>query len=150
MAVSVSREARGYHIGAMARLCGFSVHAIRWYEAQGLIPNVGRDRGGRRVYEDGHVEHLAFIDRMRRSGMPVAELRRLTQLGLEGWRTLPARQAILATHRARVADEMTRLRRALDLIDEKVAYYAEWEAKKKRPPPPPPARSTRTRPSAPR
>ena len=78
----VREEGRRYHIGDFARLCGFSVHAIRWYEAQGLIPNVGRDRGGRRVYEEGHVEHLAFIDRMRRSGMPVAELRRLTELGL--------------------------------------------------------------------
>lgn len=130
----VREESRRFHIGELAMRCGFSVHAIRWYETQGLIPNVGRDRGGRRVYEEGHVEHLGFIDRMRRSGMPVAELRRLTALGLEGWRTLPARQAMLAAHRARVEKEIVRLNEALALIDGKAAYYAEWQAKKKRPP----------------
>lgn len=124
-----------YRIGGIAKLCGFSVHAIRWYEAQGLIPNVGRDRGGRRVYEQGHVEHLAFIDHLRRTGMSVAELRKLTELGLQGWRTLPKRQAMLKAHRERVEREIEDLRDALDLIDRKMAYYAEWDAKKKRPPP---------------
>jgi DNA-binding transcriptional MerR regulator len=124
----------GFHIGGLAKLSGRSVHTIRWYEAQGLIPRVGRDRGGRRVYEHGHVEHLIFIDRMRRTGMSVAQMRELTELGMQGWRTLGERQELLRQHRARVEEEIAALKAALGLIDAKVAYYAEWEVRKKRPP----------------
>ena len=34
------------NIGALAEQTGHSVHTIRWYEAQGLIPGVERDRRG--------------------------------------------------------------------------------------------------------
>jgi len=35
-----------FHIGALsARTGGASIHTIRWYEAQGLIPSVARDGG---------------------------------------------------------------------------------------------------------
>lgn len=124
------------HIGGLARLSGRSVHTIRWYEAQGLIPRVGRDGGGRRVYEREHVEHLVFLERMRQAGMSVADMRRLTELSMAGWRTLGDRQALLLAHRAQVEGQIRDLRDALRLIDEKVAYYAAWAERKKRPPPP--------------
>lgn len=123
-----------FHIGGLARRTGRSVHTIRWYEAQGLIPRVERDAGGRRVYEPDHVEHLIFLERMRRAGMSVAEMRRLTSLGLAGWRTLPERQALLLAHRKLVEERIRELRSALTLIDEKVGYYDQWARQKRRPP----------------
>jgi DNA-binding transcriptional MerR regulator len=134
-----------FHIGALAKRTGRSAHTIRWYEAQGLIPNVGRDRGGRRVYVREHVEHLGFLEHLRRTGMSVAELKAFTALSLKGWRTLGERRALLKAHRKHVEQEIEEWRAALDLIDQKMAYYAEWEANKKRPPPlpAPPARPRR-------
>lgn len=123
-----------FHIGGLAKRCGRSVHTIRWYESQGLIPDVARDVGGRRVFERGHVEHLLFLDRMRRTGMSVAEMRRLTDLSMAGWRTIGDRRAALVAHRARVEEQIRDLQSALTLIDEKIGYYDEWERRKKRPP----------------
>lgn len=128
---------RPLYIGDLARLTGRSVHTIRWYEAQGLVPRVDRDGGGRRTYSQDHVDQLVFLDRMRRAGMSVADMRRLTELGLMGWRTLPDRRALLAQHRADIETRIAELGEALKQIDEKVAYYEEWEARKKRPPSPP-------------
>lgn len=124
-----------FRIGKLADLCGRSVHAIRWYEAQGLIPGVERDAGGRRVYVPQHVEHLVFLEWLRRTGMSVSEMRKFTALGVQGWRTLDEREARLRAHRKRMEDEIETLRTALDLIDAKLDYYAEWKARKKRPPP---------------
>jgi DNA-binding transcriptional MerR regulator len=124
-----------YHIGRLAKLCGRSIHTIRWYEAQGLMPNVGRDRGGRRVYEHGHIDHLLFLDWLRRTGMSVAEMRQFTTLSMKGWRTIGERQALLRNHRAHVEREIADLQTALDMIDAKVAYFAEWAARKRRPAP---------------
>lgn len=124
-----------FHIGGLAKRTGRSVHTIRWYETQGLIPRVERDPGGRRVYEPDHVDQLVFLDRMRRTGMSVAEMRRLTSLGLAGWRTLGERQTLLLAHRAQVEDRIRELQAALTLIDEKVGYYDQWARQKRRPPP---------------
>ena len=122
-----------YHIGRFAKLVDRSVHTIRWYEAQGLIPAVGRDAGGRRVYEDDHVEHLLFLERMRRTGMSVAEMRRLTELSMAGWTTLEARQALLANHRAEIEAKVADLRAAVDDINAKIAFYDAWARNKRRP-----------------
>lgn len=121
------------HIGQLARLAGRSVHTIRWYETQGLIPGVDRDVGGRRVYLRGHIDHLLFLERMRRTGMSVAEMRRLTELSLQGWRTLPDREALLRDHRAEIELKIEEMRAALAVIDDKLAYYAEWNRRKRRP-----------------
>ena len=45
-------------IGKLARLTGRSVHTIRWYEAQRLIPGVRRDPQGRRVYHEQRIAGL--------------------------------------------------------------------------------------------
>jgi DNA-binding transcriptional MerR regulator len=124
-----------FHIGRLAQLCGRSVHTIRWYEAQGLIPNVERDAGGRRIHVHGHVEHLVFLEWLRRTGMSVEEMRKLTTLGLQGWSTIGDREERLKAHRKRLEKEIEVLHAAFDLIDAKLANYAEWRAKKKRPPP---------------
>jgi DNA-binding transcriptional MerR regulator len=123
-----------FHIGRLAQLSGRSVHTIRWYETQGLIPRVERDMGGRRVYQRDHVDHLIFLERMRQTGMSVADMRQLTTLGLQGWRTLDERQALLAAHRAYVEGKIREMQTALELIEAKAAYYAKWAANKKRPP----------------
>lgn len=126
-----------FHIGRLAELSGRSEHTIRWYERQGLIPNVGRDRGGRRVYEDGHVEHLMFLEWLRLTGMSVDEMRQFTELSMRGWRTIGQRQDMLKAHRKDVEARIKDLRVALSLIDAKMEYFAEWAARKKRPPPVP-------------
>ena len=46
---------RNLRIGELAARTGRSVHTIRWYERQGLIPGIVRDNGGRRVYHERHV-----------------------------------------------------------------------------------------------
>lgn len=124
-----------FHIGTLARLSSRSVHTIRWYEKEGLLPNVGRDSGGRRVYEHGHVEHLLFLEWLRLTGMSTAEMVKFTNLALRGWKTIDQRQAMLDAHRSVVGRRIKDLKIALDLIDAKTAYFVEWAAKKKRPAP---------------
>lgn len=62
-------------IGKLANLTGRSVHTIRWHESQRLFPGVRRDVQGRRVYNEQQVEWLALLERLRRSGMSIKELR---------------------------------------------------------------------------
>jgi DNA-binding transcriptional MerR regulator len=121
------------HIGEIATRTGRSVHAIRWYEAQGLVPGVERDGGGRRVYTEHHVGWLEFMDRLRGTGMSVAQMRAYTALVKKGSAALDERRALLRAHQARVLENIARWTEALTLIEAKLEFYDEWVAKGTRP-----------------
>ena len=120
-------------IGQLAARTGRSVHTIRWYEAQGLIPGVARDGGGRRVYGELHISWLDLMDRLRRTGMSIAEMREYTALVKQGSSTLCKRQALLSAHREQVRDMIAEWQLALKLLDSKIDFYDEWVASGKRP-----------------
>jgi DNA-binding transcriptional MerR regulator len=113
-------------IGELSARSGRTVHAIRWYEAQGLIPGVVRDGGGRRVYHEQHVDWLDLMERLRRTGMSIAEMRAYTALVKQGRSTLKQRQEMLYAHRARVLETIAEWTLALKLIDSKIDFYGEW------------------------
>lgn len=120
-------------IGEVATRTGRSVHAIRWYEAQGLMPGVVRDGGGRRVYSEYHVGWLDLMDRLRCTGMSIAQLREYTALVKKGSGALKERRALLAAHRIRVQESIAQWTEALVLIEAKIGFYDEWVAKGERP-----------------
>lgn len=113
-------------IGELSARSGRTIHAIRWYEAQGLIPGVVRDDGGRRVYNELHVDWLDLMDRLRRTGMSIAEMRAYTALVRQGRSTLKQRRDMLYAHRARVLETISDWTNALKLIDGKIDFYGEW------------------------
>ncbi len=113
-------------IGKLASLTGRSVHTIRWYEAQRLIPGVRRDLQGRRIYNEQHVEWLALLDRLRRSGMSIKELRDYASLVRKGSASLRERQQLLRTHRQLIEQRIADLAQALQVVDSKIEFYAKW------------------------
>jgi DNA-binding transcriptional MerR regulator len=128
----------GLSIGDLATRTGRSVHTIRWYESQGLMPGVARDAGGRRVYHASHVGWLELIDRLRTTGMSVAEMREYTALVRQGRSSLRQRKELLEAHRARAEATIAQWRQSLALIDSKIVFYDEWLATGQPPPLPAP------------
>jgi DNA-binding transcriptional MerR regulator len=120
-------------IGEVASRTGRSIHTIRWYEAQGLIPGVMRGRGGRRLYSEYHVGWLDLMERLRCTGMSVKQMREYTALAKQGAATLNKRHALLASHQKQVQDNISRWSSALALIEAKVEFYDEWMTKGERP-----------------
>lgn len=124
---------RNLHIGELAARTGRSVHTIRWYERQGLIPGVMRDVGGRRVYHERHVGWLETIERLRFTGMSVAQMREYTALVKQGRGTLKQQRELLFRHRARVRATIAEWEAALKLLDRKIDFYGEWLTTGQRP-----------------
>jgi len=121
------------YIGDIARRSGRSVHTIRWYEAQGLMPGVIRDRGRRRVYSDDHIGWLDLMERLRLTGMSIKQLREYTALVKQGSASLRKRRALLAEHQRRVQAMIAKWTEALALVDAKIEFYDEWVAGGTRP-----------------
>lgn len=120
-------------IGELAARTGRSVHTIRWYERQGLIPGVLRDNGGRRVYHERHVGWLELIERLRFTGMSIAQMREFTALVKQGRGSLKRQQDLLLAHRTRVRETIAAWTQALKLLDHKIDFYGEWLTTGQRP-----------------
>src|SRR5690242_11121167 len=103
------------HIGDIAIRTGRGVHTIRWYEAQGLMPGVTRDSARRRVYTEYHIGWLDLMDRLRSTGMSIAQMRIYTELAKQGPATLGKRRGLLRHHRAHVRQTIERWHHALAL-----------------------------------
>jgi DNA-binding transcriptional MerR regulator len=121
------------NIGDVASRTGRSIHTIRWYEAQGLMPGVTRDGAKRRVYTEHHIGWLDLMERLRCTGMSIAQMRTYTELVKDGSATLNERRELLRDHRARVRETIARWHDALALIEAKIEFYDEWVASGERP-----------------
>ncbi|HYW40880.1 MAG TPA: MerR family transcriptional regulator [Terriglobales bacterium] len=122
-----------FHIGELATRTGRSIHALRWYEAQGLMPGVRRDGRNRRVYSELHLSWIDLIHRLRRTGMSIAQIREYAELVKRGSSSLRQRREILAAHRTRVEARIAEWAQALELIDHKIDFYGQWLATGRKP-----------------
>lgn len=72
-------------IGEVRERTGLSARTLRYYEELGLLPGVRRRAGGRRVYGPGEIERLHFIQRLKRLGLSLAEIKELNAVyGIKG------------------------------------------------------------------
>ncbi|MQA81723.1 MAG: MerR family transcriptional regulator [Streptosporangiales bacterium] len=119
-------RATGLSIGQVAERTGLSVHALRYYEREGVLADtVRRDRGGRRVYGEDDVEWLAMCARFRETGMPLPAIRRYADLVRQGPGNEKERLAVLREHQERVSDRIRALGECLDVIAYKVRVYED-------------------------
>lgn len=121
-------------IGELAKLSGLSVHSIRWYEAQHLIPGIRRNPSGHRDYLDWHVKWLALLHRLKLTGMSIAQMAAYARLVRSGESSLPEQLRLFTEHRARAAAEIAEKRRALAHIDQKITLLTHWLETGERPP----------------
>ncbi|MDA3646330.1 MerR family transcriptional regulator [Saccharopolyspora indica] len=117
-------------IGDVAERTGLSVHALRFYEREGLLVGpVERTAGGRRRYTGADVDWLLICVKLRESGMPLADLKRFAELVRCGPGNEAERLRLLDDHRQRVDAQMAALEECRSLIAWKVGVYAEHLAR---------------------
>ncbi|SBT44576.1 MerR family transcriptional regulator [Micromonospora auratinigra] len=125
--MDISTREMSLTVGEAAERVGLTTYTLRWYEQEGLVAPVGRDSSGRRRYTESDVNWLLLLTRLRRTGMPVRDMRRYAELARQGDRTLGARRALFEAHRARVLARMAELTEDLRVLDHKIDVYRRAE-----------------------
>ena len=110
-------------IGDVAERTGLSVHTLRYYERIGLLDPVPRDSGGRRAFGADDLAWLTLLTKLRRTGMPIAEMVRYAELVRGGPATHPERLLLLQRHRDAVAARIAELADCLEVVDYKINLY---------------------------
>lgn len=113
-----------YTISEVEARTGLTQHTLRWYERIGLMPHVDRSHSGQRRFSDKDLDWLAFVGKLRTTGMSVADMVRYAELVREGAHTFAERRELLERTRHEVRARITELNDALAVLDYKIDSYA--------------------------
>ncbi|MFG2328417.1 MerR family transcriptional regulator [Streptomyces sp. NPDC048604] len=114
-----------YTISEVAALTGLTAHTLRWYERIGLMPHVDRSHTGQRRFTRRDLDWLAFVGKLRLTGMPVADMVRYAELVRAGEHTHAERQALLESTRRDVLNRIAELQDTLAVLDFKITHYGK-------------------------
>jgi DNA-binding transcriptional MerR regulator len=78
--VMATNHQAAIQIGEVAKRSSLTVDAIRFYEKRKLLPKADRSAGRFRLYGDGTIERLRFIQQMQGLGFSLREVGELIQL----------------------------------------------------------------------
>lgn len=118
-----STDGKLIQIGEVARLTGFPVKTIRYYEERGLISPAERSEAGYRLYGEEEVARLKFIRKAKLLGLTLKEIAELVKLAAEGSRgkVIPRLEGLLENHLAETERKMSEL----DEFRQSLLYYRE-------------------------
>jgi DNA-binding transcriptional MerR regulator len=114
-------------IGKMAQRCGLTAHTLRYYERIGLIQSVTRGTDGHRRYATKDVDWIAFINRMKATGMSIQSMLEFATWRRQGDSSIPQRRELLERHTEGVRAHIQELEAALVVLVDKVAFYRNCE-----------------------
>ena len=122
-----------YTIGQVSERFDLPVSTLRYYDKEGLFPNLTRTSGARRFGEQ-ELETLRVIECLKRSGLEIREIRQFMEWCAQGSDTYPQRHALFVRQAERVEAEIERLetkiaevesQKSLDMIRFKCWFYEQ-------------------------
>lgn len=124
-------------IAAFARRAGIAPSAVRWYEAEGVIPAAPREENGYREYEEGDLARLRLVVSLRRLGLGPQDAGRLARLCIERGSVDLDLAPVLAGQRSAIERQRADLDRLEgELLDLEMTIAAAGRASKKERPVP--------------
>lgn len=114
-----------YSIGEVSRMFGLPQSTLRYYDKEGLLPQIQRQGAGIRRFDEQAVEALRVIECLKKSGMEIKDIRQFMIWCGEGASTYQQRLELFQRRRAEVEQELARLEKTLSMIDFKCWYYTQ-------------------------
>ena len=113
-----------YSIGQVAEMFGMPISTLRYYDKQGLFPNMERVSGIRK-FSEAEIEELRVIECLKKAGMEIKDIRQFMDWCTEGPATYPQRKAMFEAQRVHIEAELEQMNHTLDMLKFKCWYYEQ-------------------------
>ncbi|MDM0009788.1 MerR family transcriptional regulator [Variovorax sp. J22G73] len=114
-------------IAEVAERTGLTAYTLRYYERIGLIAAVPRAPGGQRRYARADMDWLAFLLRLRETGMPIQGMQAFARLRSQGDASVGERREMLEQHLAAVQAKVAALQQSMQALSLKIDHYRAVE-----------------------
>ncbi|MCI2040764.1 MAG: MerR family transcriptional regulator [Clostridium luticellarii] len=112
-----------YTISQAAKKMNLTTYTLRYYDREGLLPSIKRNKWGNRIFTQDDLEMLSVVCCLKNTGMSIKDIKQFTDWQNQGNYTLHARSDMLLRHKENVLKQIDSLKKNLILIDRKLSYY---------------------------
>ncbi|MDO5520848.1 MAG: MerR family transcriptional regulator [bacterium] len=112
-----------YSIGEVGKLLNLTSYTLRYYEKEGLLPNIQRSESGIRRFTEADLGFLRVINCLKATGMPIKDIKQFIDWCDQGDATLKDRYDMFLERKETVQRQINELEKVMDVIDYKCDYY---------------------------
>lgn len=113
-----------YTIGQISKMFNIPISTLRYYDKEGLFPNLERSSDIRK-FSEKELEALRVIECLKKSGLEIKEIKLFMEWCSQGSSTYKLRKNLLLKQRETVEREIQKLEKALAMIRFKCWYYEQ-------------------------
>ena len=113
-----------YTIGQVAKMFDLPISTLRYYDKQGLFPQLIRESGIRK-FSENEIEALRVIECLKKSGLEIKDIKRFMDWCAEGHATYSDRFQLIRNQKERVEAKIKQLHNTLDMLKFKCWYYSK-------------------------
>ena len=113
-----------YTIGQVSEMFGLPISTLRYYDKEGLFPNIKRTSGIRR-FGEAELETLRVIECLKKSGLEIKDIKQFIEWCGQGCETYPQRRDLFIRQKEQAEAEIARMNRVLAMLKYKCWYYEQ-------------------------
>ncbi|MBR3738787.1 MAG: MerR family transcriptional regulator [Eubacterium sp.] len=111
-----------YTIGQVSVMFSLPISTLRYYDKEGLFPNIERQSGIRK-FSENEIEALRVIECLKASGLEIKDIKQFMDWVKEGESTYEKRKNLFEARKKAVEEEIANLQKMLDMVKFKCWYY---------------------------
>lgn len=112
-----------YSMKEVCQMLNLPASTIRYYDKEGLLPFMARTEGGYRQFSEDDVGLLKIIECLKRTGMPIRDIKQFTVWVQQGDASLKERYEMFLERKKAVQAQMEQLQETMKVIEYKCRYY---------------------------
>ena len=111
-----------FSIGQISEMFHLPISTLRYYDKEGLFPEMERQHGVRK-FSEKEVEALRVIECLKASGLEIKDIKQFMEWVREGSSTYDKRRQLFENRKAVVEKEIQQLEKTLAMLKYKCWYY---------------------------
>lgn len=113
-----------YTIGEVSKMFDLPVSTLRYYDKEGLFPNLERELGIRK-FSDTEIEVLRVIECLKTAGLEIKDIKQFMDWCSEGPATYTKRKELFENRKTALEEQIKELEKNIAMIKFKCWYYEQ-------------------------
>lgn len=113
-----------YTIREMSEMFSIPASTLRYYESEGLLPDVCKSSSNQRIYTKEHMERLECINCFKRTGMTISQLKKFFELEMDEAQNIDEIISLLKKQEQSVSEKIIQIKKDLAHVQHKVKHYS--------------------------
>ena len=113
-----------YTIGEISKRFNISISTIRYYDKEGLLPDIKRENGIRKFSEQD-VETIFIIECLKKTNVELKDIKRFIMMVKKGDSTIDERLNFFKEQKEKTLSQIKVLKKALQMLEYKEWYYTK-------------------------